>query len=274
MADFWVNGTRLHADERGEGSPTLVFMHYFAGSGQEWTGVVETLSDAYRCVTVDLRGHGQSDGPPAGYAVDQQADDVLELVRQLGADAYVLVGHSMSGKIALVAAARQPTGLQSLVLLAPSPLSPEPIPDETRARLLRTYGERVAAERTADEIVANRLPEAQREAVIADNLRTARPAWSAWLESGSREDLRVRAVDVEVPVWVLAGSRETNIPIQVLKTEVVMPLKNAALQIIPDAGHLLPLEKPRETAALIREFVATEIGKIQAREPKPKARSL
>lgn len=121
-----INGTPLNVFEAGvenynKTRPTLVFLHYFGGSTRAWTEVVEQLADDYHCVAPDLRGFGASDASPENFAVKDYADDVADLISTLEIGNSALVGHSMGGKIALALAARNPKGLQSLILLAPSP---------------------------------------------------------------------------------------------------------------------------------------------------------
>jgi 3-oxoadipate enol-lactonase len=271
MSLFSVNGTRLCVETHGTGTPVLVLLHYFGGSGSEWQYVLEALGDGVPAVTIDLRGHGRSEPASAGYTVEEQADDVAAVIESLALDAYVLVGHSMSGKIAMALAARQSSGLRGpglrgsglrgLVLVAPSPLSPEPIPDDDRARLLRTHGQPEAAEQTADAIVAKPLPPEKRQAVIGDNLRTAPAAWEAWLRYGSREDLSERYGQIEVPALVLTGSDEQNIPPDVLRNEVTARLRHATYREVPDCGHLVPLEQPAVLARALRDFLGGTLEK-------------
>lgn len=111
---------------RGDGDSAFVFLHYFGGSV----------------------------APTPGYTVKDMASDALKLGRQLQIDRYTLVGHSMGGKIALAVAARAPAGLESLVLLAPSPSTAEPITAADRARLLGCHSDRDAARETACMITA------------------------------------------------------------------------------------------------------------------------
>jgi len=167
-----------------------------------------------------------------------------------------LVGHSMGGKIALALAARAPGGLAGVLLLAPSPPSPEPMTDEVRTRLLNSYGDRDAIEVTISQITANPLPAAIYERTVEDNLKSARPAWQAWLESGSRENIQAQMPNIEVPVWVVAGAEDKAITPAVLQREIVEKLAQASLHVMPDAGHLIPLEKPAETIHFISEMLA------------------
>lgn len=248
-----VNGATLHVRVRGpEGAPTFVLLHYFAGSGAEWDAVTERLGDDARCVAPDLRGHGASSAAPDAYAVADGADDVAALARALALDAYTLVGHSMGGKIALALAARRPAGLARVVLLAPSPPSPEPMDEGERVRLLASHGDRASAVRTTEQITARPLPAPVRARVVADNLRTAPAAWRAWLARGSREDITSSMGDVRAPVHVAAGGADPVIPAAVVEREVLGRLPGARLTVVPGCGHLLPLEAPEVVAALLR----------------------
>lgn len=251
-----VNNIHLNVLETGSGPLTLVFMHYFGGSALEWQDVMDQLADRYRCIAIDLRGHGDSDGPDDGYSVDEMANDIISLIGLLSIGPFVLVGHSMSGKVALALATRQLPGLQSLVLVSPSPPLPEPIPDDERQKLLDGYGKREAAVQTLKNITATPISEAVSEQIIADDLRTAKPAWNAWLLHGSKEDISDRMHYVSVPVHIIVGSEDRALPPDVQHRMVVPYLKNATLTVCNGAGHLLPWETPNELVAFITKKVA------------------
>ncbi len=258
-----VNGTILNVFQKSVlcnphpaiAAPALVFLHYFGGSSRAWSKVIEQLSNEYRCIAPDLRGFGDSDATTTNYAVSDSVDDIAALIDALRIKHYVLVGHSMGGKIALSFAARQPPGLKSLILFAPSPPSPEPIDDDERARLLATYGERRAAAATLAKITAHALPSDLLEQALKDNLRASRVAWRAWLERGSREDITAQASQVNVPVLIVAGAKDKAMTADLLQRELTRRIAGARLTLIPGAGHLLPLEVPQATANLIREYV-------------------
>ncbi len=250
--DVATNGTTLHVAVRGRAdAPVLLLLHYFAGSARAWEAVVDALGDAYRCVALDLRGHGRSAVTPSGYTTADGADDVAGVIAALDIGDHALVGHSMGGKLALALAARQPSGLRALVLVAPSPPTPEPIEARARARALAAYGDRATAEQTADRIVARRLAPRARGRVVNDSLRTSSPAWRAWLEDGSREDTSASAGEVAVPTLVVVGGADPVLPPALLEREVVRRVRGARLAVVPDAGHLVPLEAPGELAELL-----------------------
>lgn len=255
-----INGTVLNVFEAGVGNhnktrPSLVFLHYFGGSSCAWAEVIERLSKDYHCVAPDLRGFGASDAPTPlkDYAVKDYADDVADLILTLTIENYVLVGHSMGGKIALAFAARNPTGLQSLILLAPSPPTPEPIKEDERAKLLASHGNARVATETICKVAVRKLSGEIFERSINDNLRSSDAAWKAWLESGSREDISSEVGRIKVPVLVVAGEKDEAMTVKLLKREVVRRIEGARLLVVPEVKHLLPLETPATVADLIRE---------------------
>ena len=263
-----TTGVSLSIHESGSGPLSLVFLHYFGGSALAWDTVINNLSDRYYCVAIDLRGFGDSI-PAAGFSrqttfsVDDMADDVADVIGQYVPGDYILVGHSMGGKVALALAAGsperpKPIGLQSLVLISPSPPVPEPISDGNRQKLLMAYGQRMEAERTFDNITEVVVSKAVREQIITDNLRTAEPAWMAWLLAGSREDILSRMATVQLPVHIIVGADDRAIPAEVQQRLVLPYLKQATVEIILGAGHLLPLETPTELTAFILRMAASD----------------
>lgn len=253
---YVANHVRLNVLEAGSSSRTLVLLHYFGGSALEWHAVMNSLAATYRCVAVDLRGHGDSEAPATGYSVDDMADDVAALLRVLNVADYGLVGHSMSGKVALALASRRPAGLRSLVLVSPSPPLPEPISDAQRQQMLISYGQRKAAEATVAQITAKPLFDADRQQIIADNLRTSQAAWDAWLTLGSKENISDRMTAVDVPVAIIAGTDDRAIAPAVQPGMTLPYLKTATFDTIDGAGHLLPWETPDELTRFIRKKVA------------------
>lgn len=257
-----ADGISLNISARGRNNlevnrPSLIFLHYFGGSARSWTEVIDRLAAEYHCLAPDLRGFGTSDAPTNGYALNDYADDIAALIEAANIESYVLVGHSMGGKIALTLAVRQPAKLRSLVLLATSPPTPEPIPEDERARLLTAHGSRTAAEETLRKITAHPVPEPVFERCIEDALRCSLPAWRAWLEHGSREDISADVTRINVPTLIVAGEMDEPLTAELLQREVVRRINGARITTLPGVRHLLPLENPAALVALIRIHMAT-----------------
>jgi pimeloyl-ACP methyl ester carboxylesterase len=244
---------------------SLVFLHYWAGSGREWHAVAADLGVDCQCLAPDLGGFGDAPPPAGGYSVDAYVSEVEALISQRQLTDYVVVGHSMGGKIALALAARQPAGLRGLALLSPSPPTPEPMTEEERRQSRQAYGDPDAAEQTFDKITARPLSDELQQQVLADNLRSSQEAWNAWLLQGSKEDLCARMPKVQVPVCLIVGTADAVLPPQVHQRELLPCLPaSTTLHLIEGAGHLLPLEAPGEVVQLLRQFMAELLAEQQA----------
>ena len=229
---------------------TYLALHYWAGAGHEFGQLRHLLPTGTQLLAPDLPGFGGA-AAPAGfdYSVDSYADWVTAFILERHLAEYVLVGHSMGGKIALALAARQPTGLCGLVLLSPSPPSPEPISDQDRAASLAAYGQPAAAEKTFANITNRPLPAEVRAQVITDNLRTSQAAWNAWLAHGSKEDISGRMPAILVPCRLLVGADDRAITPDTQRRQTLPLLPGGTpFTVVPGAGHLLPYEAAQECA--------------------------
>ncbi|WP_223648434.1 alpha/beta fold hydrolase [Hymenobacter psoromatis] len=226
--------------------PTYLALHYWAGAGREFDLLAPLLPPGSRLLAPDLPGFG-AQAAPAGfdYSVRAYTDWLAHYIAENQLADYQIIGHSMSGKFALALAARRPAGLRGLVLLSPSPPSPEPISDADRAASLAAYGQPAEAEKTVDKITGLPLPPGWREHVVDDNLRTSQAAWDAWLEHGSREDISALMPQVQVPCRLLVGEHDHAIPLAAQRRQTLPLLPpGSPLVVMPGAGHLLPLEDP------------------------------
>lgn len=260
-----ANGASFFVEQSGAenaSQPALVFLHYFGGSSRSWCEAMSLLTSTCRCIAPDLRGFGDSQATPSGYSVAESADDVLALLQVLEVRDFVLVGHSMGGKIALEVASRQPKYLRSLVLLASSPPTPEPIPDAERARVRAGWGQRDSTEQTIRGAMAPPLRPQIFKRAVEDGLRSSREAWLAWLDLGSREDISAGMARIEVPASILAGESDGALGPQVLEREIVARVAGARLSVAPGCGHLLPLEAPQAVADFIRQAVPRDARQV------------
>ncbi len=249
-----VTNLLLHGS-RSDGLPTLVLLHVFGLSRREWMETGIALAQHFRVVSIDTPGFGDARDMP-GYAVAEMADAFAETVAQLRLDRWVLAGHSMTGKVAAVLASRRLPGLEKLVLLTPSPLSPEPIAPEARATMLaQADGTRANAEsylRANSELPIR--PEVF-ERAVEDRMRANPAAWRAWLERGSYEDWSERVGQIELPTLVIAAEKDKSLGPEVQR-ELTMPhFHQGHLETIAGSGHLVPLEAPERLADCLREFV-------------------
>jgi len=262
---------RLAAKVRGtaaDGAPTLVLMHFLGGSHREWDEVVALLGENVRTVALDMPGFGDSAQVP-GYSVAEMADAVESAIHEQVEGPYILVGHSMSGKVSMVLARRAQDradkSLLGLVLIAPSPPSPEPMSDEKRSMMLGLLGERHPDDRararsfiTKNEL-RDILPEIEERASL-EVLRMNRAAWTAWVTKGSKEDWSERVGTLELPALVIAGDKDLSLGPEQQETLTLPHLHQGELKTVARCSHLVPMEKPEELAMLLRAFLAKAAG--------------
>jgi pimeloyl-ACP methyl ester carboxylesterase len=240
------------------GEPTaLVFLHYWGGSHRTFDSVIARLSGGRTVVSYDHRGWGAARELSGPYGIEALADDALDVVRELGISRYVLVGHSMGGKTAQLAASKRPEGLAGLVLIAPAP--PRPTVDAQAAdALAHAYDSRATVSGVLQDVLTNRQLSAElREQVITDSLAAGDDARLAWPRHGITMDITAAASAIEVPVQVLAGRHDRVDPPASLEANLLPVIQGARMTVIEDTGHLSPLEVPGQIAIQIDQFAAS-----------------
>lgn len=113
------SGIRLRYEVKGEGRPIL-FLHGWGMSSRVWKYQVERLSEKFKTVTLDLRGHGGS-SPSDDYTFEALARDVKEFIEGLSLGPASLVGWSMGGSVAMMVANKFPEIVSTLVLVNTTP---------------------------------------------------------------------------------------------------------------------------------------------------------
>jgi len=115
-----ARGLRVHVALAGpdSGDP-VVLVHGWPQHWWIWRGVMPALVDAgYRCICIDLRGHGWTDAPPDGYEKEQFASDVLATLDALGVERFKLVGHDWGGFAAFLIGLRAPERVEKLLAVS------------------------------------------------------------------------------------------------------------------------------------------------------------
>ena len=252
------NGVVLNVSYSGSNGPTLVFLHFWGGSSRTFSPVTHLLSSNFRTIAVDFRGWGASTGPEdyEAYSIQTLADDIEALITKLEVKRYIIVGHSMGGKVAQLLAGRgRLTGLEGLVLVAPAPASPLVLPAEMKVQQLSAYTTEEIARFVATNVLASTpLPEAVVNSLVEYMLKGTPAARDAWPNYAMIEDVVTEARMIAVPVLVVAGSLDRQEPVDRLQSQVVEMIAGASMVIIEGSGHLIPVEAPESLAKHIQSF--------------------
>jgi epoxide hydrolase 4 len=136
-----VNGLRLHCVLEGKG-PLVLLLHGFPETSYAWRKQIPALAERFRVVAPDLRGYAESEKPPrvSDYRLPVLVDDVVGLIKALGAESAHIVGHDWGGAIAWAAAQTRPEAVERLAVLN----CPHPAPFQRALRsssrqLLRSW---------------------------------------------------------------------------------------------------------------------------------------
>jgi pimeloyl-ACP methyl ester carboxylesterase len=208
-------------------------------------------------VAIDQRGWGSSEHPAHGYSLTELAHDTEGVIKALGVEHYVLVGHSMGGKTAQFLASRRPKGLVGLALVAPAPPSPLHVPEELQVKMEspNVHVVREVVTMAVKQILTHKpLSREDAEQMVSDAIRGSVAARIAWGRQTSLEDITDVVGHIDKPVLVISGEHDKIDPIENLKRELLPRIPGAVLQVLPDVGHLSPLEAPKEVARYLETF--------------------
>jgi len=248
-----ANGLTFEIAEAGAGSDRrMLLVHGFTGAKDDFVEAVDSLADhGWHAVAPDLRGHGNSSKPSSenDYDFELFADDLWALVDAIGwTEPFVLLGHSMGGMAAQVAALRQPARLRGLVLMdtAHGPLEGIDRSDlALGVDVVREHGMK-----TLLELMNER--EGVLETPAAARVRAERPGWeeferrkflasspAMWAAMASnmlhQADRLDAVATLPLPVLVLVGEQDEPFIGHSQRMAKVIP--GARLVVIPDAGH-------------------------------------
>lgn len=260
LPDDWTtdtvraNGIRLRYYRTGDGPP-LVMAHGFYGNGRCWGSLADDLAEEYDVIPYDARGHGQSDGPETGYAIEDRVADLAGLVEALNLDDPILLGHSMGAATVAWAAAEHPDLPRALVLEDPEGMLDAPdIGQDERARMVREQLDEVEG-RSVEELVETEYEgfdaEVARRHAIAD--RELSPNIAEIAREGYPKPLQEVFSDIECPTLVLRSDADTERRVRDLAA--AESLANGRLVHVPDAGHRIFHDEYDAAHAELRAFL-------------------
>lgn len=201
-----TDGTKLHFEADGSGPP-LVLQTGGAGDGSMWrdAGYVAPLSNSFRCILLDHRGHGRSDRPRTreAHSMTRYADDVVELLDHLGVERAAFWGYSQGWTVGLALAALHPerlTGLLGTGVIETPDRAQSAAENLEGARSLRAHGWQPEVYQSGP---------AQIPAWFQRHFDSTDPEMVAlWLEGAAEWDLWSRLSSITVPVQMFVGDLE------------------------------------------------------------------
>ena len=256
-----VNGINLAYSDTGAGLP-IVFLHAFPLNRTMWTQQEAALSSHYRVITIDLRGHGESDAPLWHYSLDQAAEDVRALLDQLFIAQALFVGLSMGGYILLAFYRKHADRVRGMVLADTRAQA-----DAPEGRVGRFQMAQIAYKQGPSTIADIMIPKLLSPTTIQTRpeiVQRVRTMIEGNQISGIAGDLMAMAErpdsipllkQIACPTQIIVGELDQATPPSDAKL-MAEQLPNASLAIIPNAAHLANMEQPEEFTKILVSFAS------------------
>lgn len=268
-ASLSVGALRLHyLDWGNNGRPPMLLLHGGLAHAHWWDFLAPLLTDRYRVLALDLRGHGDSDwDEAANYGVDAHAFDVSRFIRDLRLDGLTLVGHSFGGQVAIKVAAANEGQVAALIVIdgttrigaraarfmeslrkLPQPVYRSFEEAVQRFRLLPVDHQ------TSPEILGHMARHAVR--------RQEQGTWTFKFDRRAMvntqpSDLTSELRALRCPLLVVRGAESRLIPASILD-DFVEAAPHAECRAVLGAHHHVMLDRPRALATVMREFLLRE----------------
>ena len=259
-----VNGIEICIDDTQEGENALLLIHGLTGDKTTMYPIRDMFKDDYRVITIDTRGHGESTHPKE-YTIDDHADDIHEIIRELNLKKANILGYSMGSYIALRAAEVKCDDIDHLILACTKSNGKT----SSVARLLKEANldiSQVSQEEMMGAILKASLAPHSYEKVLngefnIDEILNHEESCELNEEEKAAEDASLANFDnsndydkVKCKTLVI-GAEYDGINPPELGREVAEGIEGAEFELINDAGHLAFAEQSDEFQKIIRNFL-------------------
>jgi len=239
-----------------------VLVHGLADDHRAWRRTLPDLMLRHRVVMYDLRGHGETSlGSPDG-TLRQLAEDLAHMLRALKLERVDVAGFSLGGTIAMRLAIDHPERVGRLVLVATSSRVGRAACEWYRERVAMVEradpGLRATLDRDTADVYAQSPVELE-EGLLIRRQSTADPRGYA-NACAAMAGLNAAPLDpdlprVEAPTLIVASDRDQHCPPKAAAI-IAAGIRGSRLEVLEGAGHAIPVEKPRELAGLMTEFLS------------------
>jgi len=260
MKKYKINDIAVF-DYEGDGK-TLLFVHAFPMNNKMWYNQVEMFRNTYRVITYDIRGFGKSiDSFKNIYTMETFANDVLNIILSLGLENVNICGLSMGGYIVQRAVLKSPDKFASMILADSKSERDDDKGLISRSRFidrLMNYG----IGNFADEFMKRLLyeknynnKELYRFIKGIINEQSEKSLAGASIAMATRTSTTEQLKELEIPVLLMVGEQDTFSPLP--NTERMHKIiKNSVMRIIPESGHLTPIENMEIFNKYLSEFLS------------------
>ena len=270
---FDASELRLSYTEWGDpGLPTVVMLHGFAQTSHAWDLITLGLADRFHLISLDQRGHGDSQWATDGdYSLETQQQDLDEFIKSLGVRRLILVGLSMGGRNAYVFASRNPQLISNLVVVDTGPQGIRS--GRSRIRNFVTMPDELDTFEEFVERVHSYVPHRSLEQIsnsLLNNIRQMENGKWTWKydrllrdpnyrrQAASQDQLWAYWESVKCPSLIIRGGNS-----DVLASEMVAEMTSrnpfSESAVVPESGHLVPGDNPAGFLRVIRPWLLERV---------------
>jgi pimeloyl-ACP methyl ester carboxylesterase len=246
-----ANGIKIFYESVGSGK-SLIFLHGSMGTSQVWKPYVPILSNDFKIILPDIRGHGKTENPGKKIDLHLMADDIVALIDSLKLDKPFLCGWSGGGDIGLDIAMRYPNSVTRLIVGGITLRVTETALASLKAMGLEGPGQInfEQAEKAIPQLTNQwkkdhiQSPLHWKELLTRVSFEMINPTLPA------NEDLK----QITLPTLIIWGDRDQFLPVEDA-VELYRLIPNAQLAVVPNADHFVTRTKVRLFAELVKEFI-------------------
>ena len=254
-------GVRIDYEDSRTGDTVLFFIHGWNINKTYWSNQTGFFATRYRVVSIDLPGFGESGKNRSDWSVDAFGKDVTSLLTQLDLKKVILIGHSMSGAIALEAALTNPSRVIGIVGVdnftnfgaVPSPQDSQDIAEAYKA--LRTNYKQTASQYASQYLFSPSTDTAVKKRVMADFMNADSSISVDCLQQNDRYPIDKKLGELKKVLYLINSDLRGTDTLAFKKNNIDFRLLN-----IGPTGHYPMIEKPNNFNAFLSRAI-NDIGK-------------
>jgi pimeloyl-ACP methyl ester carboxylesterase len=254
-------GVRLRYAYQGDpnGEP-VILLHGYTDSWFSFSQILPLLDQKYRVYTLDQRGHGESDRPVGGYAMEQFAADVVAFMDAMKIGQATIVGHSMGSFVAQHVAVEAPDRVKRIVLVATATTIHTNDLVQQLQREINALTDPIPQKFVHDFQVSTAFQPLSNDffqTVLKESMKLPAHVWRDVMAEMMSPEAGVQLKKIKAPTLVLWGDKDFFPRSE--QDALVSGMPNAVLKVYKDTGHALHWERPEQFATDLKTFMSSDL---------------
>ncbi|MDW7673026.1 MAG: alpha/beta hydrolase [Bacillota bacterium] len=242
-----IAGVYYNYQQGPKEGPTLLFIHGAGGTKKNWHYQWLEFKGKYSIIAVDLPGHGESSAASAN-KISDYSQAIAQLLKGLSLDRVILVGHSMGGAIAMNTFLDEAVYIAGLILVCTGAKL------GVRAAILEQLAQDLYTREMIEFAYSPKASQKLIENGYKEQQKIPCSVTFGDFQACNSFDIRSQLANIFCPTLIMCGDEDQVTP---LKFSLFLHehIPNSSLAIIPLAGHMLMIEQPQSTNAVIYQFI-------------------